>query len=184
MRFRIKAAVVVAVGLALALATSLSAAAQAAPGAGWATGRQNIVNRYSGKCLQPQSLAPGALIIQRTCGYGTSQKWVAVPIGTTGYVQLRNEASGLCLDLQSNSEADVHAGTLAQQFWCSTEFTSEYWNRSPADGTDTQTFTVYSGIRGLNLDVRNRSKVDGALVQVWYFTRFEQAQQFRFVDVW
>jgi Ricin-type beta-trefoil lectin domain len=93
---------------------------------------------------------------------------------------LVNQASQMCLDLQVNSEAEVVPGTLVQQFYCWTGYTSEQWNRS--SGSRHYHFQVWTRIKGLCLDVRNRSSANGALLQVYSCKYYEDAQEFRFVD--
>ena len=139
-----------------------------------------IINYKSGKCLQPQSTSANALVVQRSCTNTSLQKWQAMNVGT-GYFWLQNRASGLCMDLQVNSEPEVVPGALVQQFPCNTIYTSEEWNRS--SGSRLHHFQVWTRIRGLCLEPQNRSTSDGVRIHVNSCSYYENAQQFRFVDV-
>jgi hypothetical protein len=139
---------------------------------------QYIVNRHSNKCLQPVGDFANALIVQRTCNTGLRQQWRAVDRGN-GFAWYVNVSSGLCLDLVSNSEDEVGNGTLVQQFFCSAEYTSELWRREAS--SDPLHLLLASWIRGC-VDVRNRSTLDTAVIQVYACKFAEPAQQFRFVD--
>lgn len=159
--------------------------AQAAPAAApaYLPGSHAIINYNSNKCLQPQSLAPNALIEQRDCDNTSRQRWTSVDVGD-GYALLVNQASGLCLDLQANSFPEVGNGTLTQQFYCSWPYDLERWNMSPGSRSNHfQVFNAFTvpGIGWMCLDVRNRSKTNGALIQIWSCNFRETAQEFRFV---
>ena len=166
---------------ALVAGTSAQADARAQAGiTGWSDFPQNIVTYVGNKCLQPRSLAANALIEQRTCNNSGSQKWRPVDAGG-GYVKLVNVASGMCLDLVVNSEAEVVPGVLAQQFWCSPVYTSEDFNRSR--GSRVNHFQVWTRIRPtICLEVRGGSSSNGALIQINGCSYYSTAQQFRFID--
>jgi hypothetical protein len=148
--------------------------------AAWSSYPQNIISYVGNKCLQPRSLAPNALIEQRTCNNTGIQKWKSEDAGG-GFVKLRNSASGLCLDLVVNSEAEVVPGVLAQQFYCSSVYTSEDFNRSR--GSRVNHFQVWTRIRPfICLEVRGGSSSNGALIQINDCSYYTSAQQFRFLD--
>jgi hypothetical protein len=167
-------------------ALAVGAGAQAAPSVQtalapvrWSDYGQIITNYHSGKCLQPQSSSANAFVEQRTCNGSALQRWKVTESGT-GYAWLVNQGSGLCMDLYANSEAEVVNGTTVQVFYCSTEYTTEQWARSR--GSRLYHYQVFNRVKGLCLDVRNRSTSDGALLQVWSCSYYENAQQFKFTD--
>jgi hypothetical protein len=148
--------------------------------AGWSDFPQNIVTYVGNKCLQPRSLAANALIEQRTCDGSSKQKWRSQDAGG-GFVKLVNAASGMCLDLVVNSEAEVVPGVLAQQFYCSSVYTSEDFNRSR--GSRVNHFQVWTRIRPfICLEVRGSSSSNGALIQINGCSYYTTGQQFRFND--
>jgi hypothetical protein len=170
--------------MAGSLVASTGAQADAGPQAGiaaWSSFPQKIITYVGNKCLQPRSLAANALIEQRTCDSTVSkQKWRSEDAGG-GFVKLRNVASGLCLDLVVNSDAEVQPGVLAQQFYCSSVYTSEDFNRSRGSRVDH--FQVWTRIRtSICLEVRNGSSSNGALIQINGCSYYTSAQQFKFVD--
>ena len=68
------------------------------------SGNFSIVNRDSGKCLEPENGAKVARtqIQQNTCHNGNSQKWSLRPT-ITGHWEIANAPSGLCLDAANGS---------------------------------------------------------------------------------
>lgn len=137
-----------------------------------------IRNENSGKCLQPRSSDANALVVQRTCGPWGGMGWALQNIGG-GYYWLVNNYSGMCMDLQANSEAEVVRGTLVQQFWCNIEYTGEQWQLVPS--TTAGYYHLRNRIKGLCADIRNRSTANDAQLQVIECKSFESAQRFRFV---
>jgi hypothetical protein len=139
-----------------------------------------IRNFSSNKCLQPATINPNAVIVQRSCdSRNFLQRWTTSDLGD-GYHFLVNQGSTLCLDLQANSEDEVGNGTLTQQFLCSAQYNSEHWNFVP--GSRVNHYQVFTLDKGLCLDVRDRSSADGAVIQVWDCKFLETAQEFRFVS--
>jgi hypothetical protein len=73
------------------------------------------------------STQPNTLIEERGCDPRNElEQWEPLPVAPFHHM-LKNKASGLCLDLQVNSEDEVVVGTLAQQFFCFEGLTSEHW---------------------------------------------------------
>jgi alpha-L-fucosidase len=177
------------VPLVLAMALTLgslavSTTAHAAPPAG-ADGKAAalsafsfIRNQNSGKCLQPRSSYPNALVVQRTCGPWGGMGWALQNVGG-GYYWLVNDYSGLCMDLQANSEEEVVRGTPVQQFWCNIEYTSEQWQLVPS--TTAGYYHLRNRVKGLCADVRNRSTANDAQLQVVECKYYESAQRFQFL---
>lgn len=139
---------------------------------------QFIRNENSGKCLQPKSSYQNAVVVQRTCGPWGGMGWALQNIGG-GYYWLVNDYSGLCMDLQANTEEEVVRGTLVQQFWCNIEYTGEQWQLVPS--TTPGYYHLRNRIKGLCADVRNRSTANDALIQVIECKTHESAQRFRLV---
>jgi hypothetical protein len=167
--------------IAAALATGATAQAAgphaAAAGFPFAV---NIINFSSNKCLQPDSGNPNAIVVQRTCDSANFlQRWYTSQLAD-GYSFVVNQGTGLCMDLQANSEAEVGSGTLVQQFYCSVDFTTEHWNFVP--GSRVNHYQVFNLVKGLCLDLRGRSSANGAPIQVWECKFLETAQEFRFVS--
>jgi hypothetical protein len=181
------------VGLALLCALVTAGGLVAGPGAqasqraprtapvssAWSSGPQIIVNFASNKCLQPKSYLEQALIEQRTCSSSQLQRWVSEDLGN-GFVRLVNQGSHFCIDLLANTEAEVGNGTKLEQFDCNIAYTGQQWARSP--GSRSAHFQVFNRIKGLCMDVTNRSTSNGAVIQVWSCNFYETAQEFRFTD--
>jgi hypothetical protein len=162
--------------VAVLAALGLSAPAQATP---WPY--FHIKNYHSGKCLQPQSYSPNALIEQRDC-LGSRiedsiQHWDLDTELGGGYRWIRNRATGYCMDLQANSPEEVGNGTLVQQFYCDATSSGEAWSLTPARLDHVQMHP--RAAQRLCADVQNRSSANGALLQVWSCTLAEPAQNFK-----
>ena len=112
-----------------------------------------LVNKRSDKCadVTAASRHPNELVQQYDCHYEANQQWLAVPAPSApGYYWLVNVNSGMCLDLQANSEAEVGNDTLIQQFYCNPEYTSERWQFEyvPSEGH----FRLRNWVQGICLD--------------------------------
>jgi xyloglucan-specific exo-beta-1,4-glucanase len=101
-----------------------------------------IVSRSSGKCADVSgvSLAPGAIVVQYTCGSGTNQRWTAEDQGS-GLVRFKASHSGLCLDLATQSTANL-IGLV--QATCGTG-ASQQWTRQDAGGGFHRLVNRFSG---------------------------------------
>jgi hypothetical protein len=168
-------------GLTFALGSVASATtAQAAPAAPTGDTALSafapIRNENSGKCLQPKNSYANAVVVQRTCGPWGGMGWALQDIGG-GYHWLVNNHSGMCLDLQANSEAEVVRGTLVQQFWCKIEYTGEQWQL--VSSTTPGYYHLRNRIKGLCADIRHRSTANDAVLQVIECKYNESAQRFR-----
>lgn len=175
------------VGLTLSLGgLALGPAAQAAPGPGHeispaAAGNfYQVVNKHSNKCVTPRGNSTGlnALVVQRSCENRVSHRWAPEYVGN-GYYWLVNQGSGLCLDLQANSEEEVQIGTLVQQFACRVEYTSEQWELVPGPAPSGH-YQLRNRVKGLCADVKFRSTANDAQLQVIECKYNEPAQLFRF----
>jgi hypothetical protein len=139
-----------------------------------------IQNVHSSRCLQPTSpAAANSVIVQRTCGPWGGMTWGLLYYGN-GYYWLVSQYSGMCLDLQANSEAEVVRGTLVQQFYCSGEYTSEQWRLVPGPAP-TGTYQLQNRVKGLCADIQGRSSANNAKLQVIECKYNEPAQLFRFL---
>jgi hypothetical protein len=183
----VRLAMVVLAGVAMAVSalTFATGAQAAAPASGQnvvaASGFPfNIINYNSNKCLQPQTTAPNAIIVQRSCdSTNFLQRWALTDLGD-GYSFFVNQGTNQCMDLQANNEDEVGNGTLVQQFICSANYTSEHWNF--VSGSRANHYQVFDKDKGLCLDVRNRSSAENAVIQIWDCKFIETAQEFRFVS--
>jgi hypothetical protein len=133
-----------------------------------------LINKNSRKCLGPQNSSEGSFIVQRRCDRSDAQHWGLEPL-PNGYYRLRNRATQYCLDLQANSVAEVHSGTMAQQFRCVDGAPLETWWFNVASFPYYQVVTL---VNSLCLDVQGRSSDNGARVQVYACKANETAQQF------
>jgi hypothetical protein len=151
-------------GLALAAPVNAAPAGQGVQPLGVGAFEQ-IRNEYSNKCIIPKgnSSNANAPIVQRTCENRNHHRWVFTPVGN-GYYWIVNQGSGMCLDLAANSEEEVTYGTRVQQFWCSSEYTSEQWY--PISYYGTPIFWLQNRVKGLCLDVLGRSTSNDAPLQV------------------
>ncbi|GAA0941070.1 RICIN domain-containing protein [Virgisporangium aurantiacum] len=128
----------------------------------------HIQNYNGGKCLQPTSAVPNALVVQRSCD-GTSwlQQWDATqPIAGSSDFVLRNRAyPDLCLDIAANSMEEVVDGVPLQVFWCDpVTWPGERWPRAGRVRVPDY-YQFYSRIAtSLCIDVRNNSTSNGAQV--------------------
>lgn len=79
-------------------------------------GNYSIVNRYTGKCLEPENSSRLAQIpiLQQTCHNGVAQKWSLRPT-ITGHWEISNASSSLCLDAANGSR---EPGAPMQQWPC------------------------------------------------------------------
>jgi hypothetical protein len=109
-----------------------------------------LVNVNSGKCLQPSRddfLGSHDLVVQASCDGTVLQSWELIPVGTVtvisdwplfnvthpGY-QIRNAASGMCLDDRAGASFD---GSPVQQFPCDTTNSNQQWGDFlSADGSN------------------------------------------------
>ncbi|HCT75213.1 MAG TPA: hypothetical protein DGT23_01180 [Micromonosporaceae bacterium] len=164
----------------LASATGAQAAPQPEPRAGvTAAPYYYIINKHSGKCLQPKSPSyANSIVVQRTCGPWGGMTWGLFDIGG-GYYWLINQYSGMCMDLQANSEEEVVRGTLVQQFWCSAAYTSEQWRLVPGPAPSGY-YQLVNRVKGLCADIQFRSSANEAKLQVIECKYNEPAQLFRF----
>jgi hypothetical protein len=128
----------------------------------------HIQNFNGGKCIQPTSAVPNALVVQRSCdGASWLQQWDATqPISGSFDLVLRNRANpDLCLDIAANSMEEVVDGVALQVFWCDpVTWPGERWPRAGRVRVPDY-YQFYSRIAtSLCIDVRNNSTSNGAQV--------------------
>jgi Ricin-type beta-trefoil lectin domain len=140
----------------------------------------SIINFNSRKCLQPAGVLAGALIIQHSCdNLSALQRWSVSDLGD-GHAFLLNEGSRRCMDLRANSDPEVGIGNLVQQRDCSVALNTQKWGFP--HGSQVRHDMVVTQVKGLCLDVLNRSSSEDALLQVIECKFQEVAQQFQFIS--
>ncbi len=131
-----------------------------------------IVGVQSGKCVGVvgESTSSEAALELETCRGIASQRFQPEPTGG-GFFQLRNELSGLCLDVSHVQQAD---GAPVIQFLCKGSL-NQQWSFADV-GAGAERITVRHS--GKVLDVDRESTADGTRIQQW--TSNNRAnQQFR-----
>ncbi|MYV51644.1 RICIN domain-containing protein [Streptomyces sp. SID3212] len=91
-----------------------------------------VKNAYNGRCLQAMGAFPGAITRLVDCAdTNTAQKWDVAWVYTEagGYYELRNAASGLCLDADWGSIGGN--GTRTQVWDCVASQTNQHWRMKP-----------------------------------------------------
>jgi hypothetical protein len=97
-----------------------------------------------------------------------------------GHGQLLNLGSRLCMDLQVNSDPEVHIPTLVGQRACSAATrNTQHWAFS--SGSQLHHNQFFNQVQSLCADVQFRSSADNALLQVIECKFFETAQEFQFI---
>jgi len=134
-----------------------------------------LVNTNSWKCLDVEgaSVQPGAKIVQYTCHGGGNETWAAeyagVEYGIT-WVYLRNQLSGLCLDVTGRSTTQ---GTQLQQFTCNGDLAQRF-TVAEIDGTA----RIRARISWQCVEILGKSTANMAKVVQWpcYTTYYEPNQ--------
>ena len=146
------------------------------------TMQHDVEIAHSGKCLRVASYSKSnfALVEQRTCNNGGSQRWRLVPVplgwypgGYSEVYQIVNVNSGRCLDVRDGKTTN---GAVVQQYGCHGG-TNQMWTLKRIGSSDR--WEVHSVKGGKCLDVTNFSKADGAKLQMWS-CHGGKNQQFRF----
>ena len=136
------------------------------------TGYQTLTAAHSGKVAQVAAgSANGAPVTQNTLTGGTNQQWQVRDAGS-GYVNLVNRATGLCMDVLGRSLAD---GAAVGQYTCGTGTNQQWQLRDAGSGY----VTVVARHSGKCLDVLNRSTTDGAATGQWTCGTGTTNQQWR-----
>lgn len=131
-----------------------------------------IVGVQSNKCVGviDSSTASLARLEIRTCSGIASQRFRPEAMGG-GFFRMRNELSGLCLDVSGASLAD---GGALIQFACGTGLNQQWSFTDLASGAE----RVTARHSGKVLDVTAQSTADGTLVEQWSWNTGTN-QQFR-----
>ncbi|WP_371557704.1 RICIN domain-containing protein [Streptomyces longwoodensis] len=138
-------------------------AAQTVPTAG-----VSVVNTYNNRCLTAMGTFSGASAQLWDCTGEARQKWtvnwVYTPIGA--YYELRNSASGLCLDADLNTIGSN--GTRAQVWEClGTVQTNQHWRFEPATN-QADVYRLRTQYNGRCLDGQYQQLGgNGGRVQLW-----------------
>jgi len=137
------------------------------------TANYTIVGVQSDKCVGVigGSTTPVGLEI-RACAGAASQRFHPEAMGG-GFFRLRNELSGLCIDVSEISQAD---GAAIIQFACGTGQNQQWSFTDVASGAERMT----ARHSGKVLDVVGQAVADGTLVEQWSSNNGAN-QQFRLV---
>lgn len=133
-----------------------------------------IVGVQSGKCVgvADESTASEAPLELQTCRGIASQRFQPEPTDS-GFFQMRNELSGLCMDVSHVRQTD---GTQVIQFLCKGS-PNQQWSFTDV-GPGAERITVRHS--GKVLDVDRESTADGTKIQQWTWHSGAN-QQFRLV---
>ena len=125
------------------------------------TSYYTIVNRNSGKSLQPASAstADGANIVQMTNSTAASQQWQFIDAGG-GYYKIKNRNSGKIMDINGASTADGAANIQ----WTDNGGNNQQWQLVDAGGGY---YKIKNRNSGKILDIKDRSTADGAQDIQW-----------------
>lgn len=120
-----------------------------------------IVGVQSNKCVGVvnSSTASLARLEIRTCSGIASQRFRPEAMGG-GFFRLRNELSGLCMDVSGGSLAD---GAAVIQFACGTQLNQQWSFTDLASGAE----RITARHSGKVLDVTGQGTADGTLVEQW-----------------
>lgn len=155
---------------AIGRAAALTAAAIALPGvmsatAGHASATQGAPDKgitvalrakNSDKCLTAAGPGDGSAILQLPCNGRAAQQWT-LRRGTT---EIRNDASGKCLDVWGG----VNGNGVAVTTWHCDGASQQRWRLAPRGR---HTFEIRSAATGRCLDVPNSSELSGVPVVQW-----------------
>ena len=120
-----------------------------------------VVGVQSSKCVGvvDSSRTSNARLEIRTCTGTASERFRPEAMGS-GFFRLRNELSGLCLDVAGQSTSD---GAAVIQFDCHTGLNQQWSFTDVAGGADRLTVRH----SGKVLDVTGAVSTDGALLEQW-----------------
>ncbi|WP_327089710.1 ThuA domain-containing protein [Nonomuraea sp. NBC_01738] len=135
----------------------------AVPGEDLEAGTYTVTAQHSGKNIAPLSLLDDALIVQRTATTGAEQRWQVLPLSSGGF-QLKNEASGRCLDVPGGSTTPE---VQLVQWSCHPDGAADQRNQRFHAAKVGDVWKVTSGVSGLCLDVKYVSQADDAAIIQW-----------------
>ena len=126
------------------------------------TASYTLVGVQSNKCVGPVggSTASSVQLEIETCTGTANQRWIPQPM-SGGFFRLRNELSGLCMDV---SGASLSPGAIVQQFSCHTGFNPQWSFTDLAGGSE----RVAARHSGQVLDVVGFGTADGTRIQQWF----------------
>jgi polyhydroxybutyrate depolymerase len=134
-----------------------------------------IVGVQSNKCVGVVNNSTSVQRIEiRTCAGIASQRFRPEPVGG-GFFRLRNELSGLCMDV---SEISLTAGAPVLQFACNTGL-NQQWSFTDVAAATAERITVRHS--GQVLDVTGQATADGTLLEQWPSNNGTN-QQFRMIE--
>ncbi|WP_405792728.1 RICIN domain-containing protein [Streptomyces sp. NBC_01506] len=137
-----------------------------------------VKNAYNGRCLQAMGAFSGAITRLVDCAAtNTAQEWDVAWVYTEagGYYELRNAASGLCLDADWGSIGGN--GTRTQVWDCVAAQTNQHWRMKPiTNRPDTYQVTVETNGRCLDGAMETISTNQGK-TQLWNCLGSNQVNQ-------
>ena len=131
---------------------SVSAAITFTPGASY-----TLVGVQSNKCVGVASTASATRLDLETCTGTANQRFRPESMGG-GFFRMRNELSGLCVDVSGASTAD---GAAVIEFACGTQ-TNQQWSFTDITGGSERVTARHSG---KVLDVTGQATADGTLIE-------------------
>ncbi|WP_113705234.1 ThuA domain-containing protein [Nonomuraea lactucae] len=147
----------------------------AVPGEELESGTYTVTAQHSGKNVAPLSLLDDSKIVQKSATGGAEQRWTVMPIASGGF-QLKNEASGKCLDVPGGS---TQLEVQLVQWTCHPDTAADQKNQRFYANKAGDAWKVTSGVSGLCLDVKWVSQADDAPIIQWTCVNATN-QQFRF----
>ncbi|WP_214323494.1 ThuA domain-containing protein [Nonomuraea sediminis] len=154
---------------------SMQVSGDPAPGDDLKAGTYTVTAQHSGKNMQPLSNVDDAKIVQQGATGGAEQRWQVMPTDGGGF-QLKNEASGKCLDVPGGSTT---LETQLVQWTCHGTGDRDLINQRFYAAKAGDVYQVTSAASGLCLDVKYVSQDDGAAVIQWTCVNAPN-QQWRF----
>lgn len=118
-----------------------------------------LVGVQSNKCIGVASTASGTRLDLETCTGTANQRFRPESMGG-GFFRMRNELSGLCVDVSGASTAD---GAAIIEFACGTQ-TNQQWSFADITGGSERVTARHSG---KVLDVTGQATADGTLIEQW-----------------
>jgi hypothetical protein len=118
-----------------------------------------LVGVQSNKCIGVANAASGTRLDLETCAGTANQRFRPESMGG-GFFRMRNELSGLCVDVSGASTAD---GAAVIEFACGTQ-TNQQWSFTDITGGSERVTARHSG---KVLDVTGQATADGTLIEQW-----------------
>ncbi|MFI6294660.1 ThuA domain-containing protein [Nonomuraea sp. NPDC050790] len=149
----------------------------AVPGEELKAGTYTVTAQHSGKNVTPVSMDEEAKIVQRGASGGADQRWQVMPLSGGGF-QLKNQATGKCLDVPDGSTSPE---VQLVQWSCHPDGHAHQRNQTFHASKVDSAWQVASEVSGLCLDVKWVSHEDEAPIIQWTCV-YAPNQQFVFTE--